>query len=109
MAINQKAAQEGEITVTRITAKERRRINKKIKRRHQQLRNKYCQIHGKVVDWISHSFEEGSLYVSIRFKDKTEFSLQFSPQIVTDSIDLSDIHTSNSKIIREYYRGKEPY
>jgi len=55
------------------------------------------EIHGKIVDWVNHSFEEGSLFVSIRFTDKTDFSLQFSPTILTDSIDLSDISTGNFK------------
>ena len=59
------------------------------------------------VDWVSHSFEDGSLYVSIRFMDKTEFSLQFSAKILTDSIDLSDISTGNFKMIREYYRMED--
>ncbi len=94
----------GNITVTPITAKEHRRLEKRIKRRHEKLRNRYREIHGKVVDWVNYSFEEGSLYVSIRFKDKTDFSLQFSPQIVTDGIDLSDISTGDFKLLREYYR-----
>jgi hypothetical protein len=45
--------------------------------------------------------------VCIRFMDKTEFSLQFSPQIQTDSIDLSDMTTGNFKMIREYYRRRD--
>ncbi len=102
-----RTGQESVITVTPITAKERRRINKQIKKHHKRWRHRYRQIHGKIVDWVSHSIEEGCLYVSIRFKDKTEFSLQFSPQIVTDGIDLSDISTGNSKVIREYYRRRE--
>jgi hypothetical protein len=36
--------------------------------------------------------------------DKTDFSLQFSPKILTDSIDLSDMSTGNFKMIRDYYR-----
>ncbi len=35
------------------------------------------------MDWISHSVEEGSLYVSIQFMDKTDFSLRFSLSLVT--------------------------
>ncbi len=94
----------GNITVTPITAKEHKRLEKRIKRRHEKLRNRYREIRGKVVEWVSHSFEEGSLYVSIRFQDKTDFSLRFSPQIVTDGIDLSDISTGDFKLIREYYQ-----
>jgi hypothetical protein len=39
--------------------------------------------------------------------DKTEFSLQFSPQVLTDGIDLADMSTGNFKMIREYYRRRD--
>ena len=61
----------------------------------------------KIVDWVRHSVEEGNVYVCIRFMDKTEFSLQFSPHILTDGIDLSDMSTGNFKMIREYYRRQD--
>jgi hypothetical protein len=108
MSMNRKIMQTCDLAVTPLTTAERKRLNKKIQGRYEQLRNKYRQIHGKVVDWVSHTFEEGSLYIDIRFKDKTEFSLRFSPQIVTDEIDLSDVSTGDIKIIREYYRRREP-
>jgi len=95
----------GKITVTPITQKERRRLNRRLKKRQEKLRKKYREIHGKVVDWVSHHIEEGSLYVSIRFKDKTDFCLQFSSEIVTGGIDLSDVKTGNYEVIREYYRN----
>lgn len=97
----------GNIEVTPITAKEHRRLEKRIKKRHEKLRKRYREIHGKVVDWVSHSFEEGSLYIGIRFKDKTDFSLRFSPQIVIDGIDLSNMRSGNFKLIREYYRRRD--
>ena len=99
-----KAVHVGNITVTPITERERKVLEEKIKKRHERLRNRYREIHGKIVDWVSHSFEEGSLYLTIRFMDNTDFSLQFSPAILTDTIDLSDIGTGNFKMIREYYR-----
>jgi hypothetical protein len=99
-----KALQVRNITVTPISAKERNILTRKTKKRHEQLRNIYREIHGKTVDWVTHSFNDGSLYVSIRFIDKTDFSLQFSSKILTDSIDLSDMSTGNFKMIREYYK-----
>jgi hypothetical protein len=98
------AVRAGNITVTPITAKEHKILEEKIKKRHERLRSRFREIHGKIVDWVSYSFEEGSLFVSIRFMDKTDFSLQFSPKILTDSIDLSDMSTGNFKMIRDYYR-----
>jgi hypothetical protein len=98
-----KTVRVGNVTVTPITAKERRRLERKIKTRHEKLRKRYREIHGKVIDWVSHNFEQGSLYVNIRFKDETDFSLRFSPQILIDGIDLSDIRTGDFKMIRKYY------
>jgi len=91
----------GNIEVTPLTAKQHRRLEERIKKRHEKLRKRYREIHGKTVDWISYSFEEGSLYIDSRFKDKTDFSRRFSPQIVTDGIDLSDMSSGNFKLIRE--------
>jgi hypothetical protein len=31
----------------------------------------YPGVHGKVVDWAEHTFEEGNLYLRVRFKDQT--------------------------------------
>jgi len=99
-----KAVRVGNTTVSPLTAKEHNILEEKIKKRHERLRSRYREIHGKIVDWVNYSFEDGSLYVSIRFTDKTDFSLQFSPKILTDGIDLSDMSTGNFKMIREYYR-----
>lgn len=101
------AVQVGNITVTPISAKQQKILEEKIKKRHEGLRRRYREAHGKIVDWVSHTFEDPSLYVSIRFKDKTDFSLQFSAKILTDSIDLSDVSTGNFKMIREYYMEDE--
>jgi len=103
----QKTVKVCSIQLTPITAKERRNLDKKLRQQNQKLRDRYHEIHGKVVDWVSHSVEEGSLYISIRFKDKTDFSLRFSPRIVTDGIDLSDVKTGDYEVIREYYRRRD--
>src|ERR1700723_3698863 len=95
-----KTGRGGSITERHLGPKEREILAQKIKQRHDRLRNRYREIHKKVVDWVSHSVEEGNVYVCIRFMDKTEFSLQFSPQILTDGIELSDMSTGNFKMIR---------
>src|ERR1700727_3781827 len=97
-----KTVRVGNVTVTQMSAKEREVLAEKIKQRHDLLRNRYRELHGKIVDWISYSFGDGSLYVSIRFMDKTDFSLRFSPKILTESIDLSDMSTGNFEMIRRY-------
>jgi hypothetical protein len=103
-----KAVQVGNVTVAPISAKQQKILEEKIKKRHEGSRRRYREVQGKIVDWVSHSLvEDGSLYVSIRFMDKTEFSLQFSAKILTDSIDLSDVSTGNFKMIRQYYRMED--
>ena len=103
-----KAVQVGNITVAPISAKQQKILEEKIRKRHERLRRRYREVHGKILDWVSHSLvEDGSLYVSIRFMDKTDFSLQFSATILTDSIDLSDVCTGNFKMIREYSRMED--
>jgi hypothetical protein len=102
-----KTVQVGNVALTPITPKEHEQLAEKVRKRHEQLRGTYREIHGKVVDWVRYSFEDNSLFVSIRFMDKTEFSLQFSPKIRTDGIDLSDMSTGNFEMIKEYYRKKD--
>jgi hypothetical protein len=102
-----KTVQAGNEAVTPITRKEHEKLAVKMRKRQEQLRGTYPEIHGKAVDWVRHSFEDDSLFVSIRFMDKTEFSLQFSPKIRTDGIDLSDMSTGDFELIREYYRNKD--
>jgi hypothetical protein len=102
-----KTVRVGNAEIKPMTARERKRLDKRIAARHEKLRKKYPEIHGKVVDWISHSVEENSLYVNVRFKDKTQFSLSFVPQIATHYVDLSDISTGNFKIIRQYHLRRD--
>src|ERR1700728_1985280 len=92
----------GNVAMTQISPKERELLAEKIKQRHDLLRNRYREVHGKIVDWVSYSFRGGRLYVSIQFMDKTDFSLHFSLKILTESIDLSGMSTGNFEMIRRY-------
>ena len=92
----------------RITATEGGRVDPRLTKREERLRRKYREIHGKVVDWVNYyTVEDGSVYVTIRFKDKTDFSLCFSPRIVTDRVELCDSTTDDFNIIR-LFEGEEP-
>jgi hypothetical protein len=107
MAKKPKTVRVGNIEVTPITAAEHRALDRKMKKRYERLRRRYKEVRGKRVDWISHNCEEGLLYVGIRFTDGTYFSLQFSPQIVTDGIEFSDMSSGDDKILKVYYRRRE--
>ena len=65
---------------------------------------RYPGVHGKVVDYISHSIEDGTLCVNVCFKDKTLFSLRFACDIFIVSGDISDWKTGDYALIREYMR-----
>ena len=71
-----KAVCDGDTPLTPIAAKERRKIDKSIKKKYDRFRRRYPEVHGRVVDFITHSIEDGTLYVSVRFKDKADFSLR---------------------------------
>jgi hypothetical protein len=90
--------------VTPVTAKERRRINRRIRAHHERLRRKYKEVHGKKVDWISHAVEDGCMYFTVRFTDKTAFHLQVTPELLIEGIELSDWSSGDDRILRTYYR-----
>jgi len=62
--------------------KEHRIIEARIKKKYERLRRRHLEVRGKRVDWIDHSLEEGRLFITVRFMDRTAFHLQFKPQIV---------------------------
>jgi hypothetical protein len=65
---------------------------------------RYPGVQGKVVDYISHSIDNGTLCVNVCFMDKTLFSLRFACDIVIVLADMSDWKTGNYEMIREYMK-----
>jgi len=55
----------------------------------------YPGIKGKVVDFADHAFEEGLLYIRVRFADKTELCWRISSSIFIEEADLSDWKTGD--------------
>jgi hypothetical protein len=47
-------------------------------------------LHGKVVDSVEHKFEEGLLYLHVRFTDKTELCWRISTRMTIEEADLSN-------------------
>jgi hypothetical protein len=72
-----KVASTEDTPLTPITAKERRNLDKRFMKKYDRFR-RYPEIHGKVVDFITHSIEDGTLHFTVRFKDKTDFSLRYA-------------------------------
>jgi hypothetical protein len=94
----------GNTPVTPITAKERRKLRKLMKKRLDMRRRKYPEVRGKVVDYISHSLDDGVLCMNVCFKDKTLFSFRFACAMFIVGAELSDWKTGNYDTIREYMK-----
>jgi hypothetical protein len=92
------------IQIKPISAAEHRRLDRRIKKKHEKLRSRYREVHGKKVDWISHWIEEGILFFTVRFTDGKCFSVTYSPGVVLDTVDFSDMSTGDEIILRQYYQ-----
>ena len=66
----------------------------------------YPGVHGKVVDWVDHAFEEEALYLHVRFTDKTELSWRIGTALVIEEADLSDWKTGNFKQLAVFAQGE---
>jgi hypothetical protein len=44
--------------------------SERLNRRYQRLRKRYSEVHGKVVDFISHDVEDGTLYFTVRHRSR---------------------------------------
>ncbi len=70
----------------------------------------YPGIKGKVVHWADHAFEEGILYIRIRFTDNTELCWRVTSSTLLEEADLSDWKNGNFRqicIFAENKSGRE--
>jgi hypothetical protein len=66
---------------------------------------RYPGVQGKVVDYISHSIDDGTLCINVCFEDETLFSLRFACDMFIVSADISDWKTGDYEMIREYMKA----
>ncbi len=66
----------------------------------------YRGLHGKVVDWIEHKFDEGRLYIQVRFVDKTELCWRIATCMSIEESDLSDWKSGDFERIRVFVRNQ---
>ena len=90
-----------------INAAELRKTNNRIKKREDKHRRRYKPIHGKRVDFIKHWLEENILFISIRFMDGTNFSIQYEPTVELVGVEYSDMSSGDDVILRQYYRRQD--
>ena len=67
---------------------------------------RYRGLRGKVVDWIDHKFEEGRLYLHIRFTDKTELCWQIVTRTTIEVADLSDWKSGDFDQLKIFVRNQ---
>jgi hypothetical protein len=66
----------------------------------------YPGIHGKAVDWTDHAFEEGILYIRVRFTDRTELCWRIVSSTVIEEADLSDWKTGNFRQLKVFVENE---
>jgi hypothetical protein len=89
---------------------ERKMPTQKLSAGEVMQRKQYPGIKGKVVHWADHAFEEGILYVRIRFTDNTELCWRITSSTLLEEADLSDWKTANFRqicVFVENKRGRE--
>jgi hypothetical protein len=92
------------IPIKPISAAEHKRLDSRIRKKHEKLRKRYREVHGKKVDWISHWIEEGILFFTVRFTDGNCFSVTYRPCVNLDTVDFSDMSTGDDVILKHYYQ-----
>jgi hypothetical protein len=65
----------------------------------------YPGLGGKVVDWVEHTFEEGRLYINVRFTDHTELCWQIASTLTIEKGDLSDWKSGDFKQLGVFVRN----
>ena len=73
--------------------------------RHFVPGQQYRGLRGKVVDWVEHEFEEGLLYIHVRFIDKTELCWRITTRMTIEEGDLSDWKSGDFDQLRVFVRN----
>jgi hypothetical protein len=69
--------------------------------------HRYPGLRGKVVDWVEHKFEEGLLYLHIRFTDKTELCWRIATRMTIEEADLSNWKSGDFEQLRIFVRNEQ--
>ena len=89
-----------------MTTDKSRRIDHRAKPRPGK---RYSGVRGKIVDWAEHIFEEGMLYVRVRFTDRTELCWVLNTAHVIVEADLSDWKTGDCEQLAVYVEGESDW
>jgi len=67
--------------------------------------NSYSGLRGKIVDRVEHAFEDGLLYLHVRFTDSTELCWEISSRLTISRADLQDWKTGDLNRLRTFVRN----
>jgi hypothetical protein len=70
------------------------------------LGRRYRGVEGKVVHWVKHSFEQGVLYIQVRFMDKTELAWRIATRMTIEESALADWASGDFKQLRIFVRNE---
>jgi hypothetical protein len=90
----------------RIPKLERKNLDRFHEQRKAKVRKKYPEIHGKQIDYVTHTYEDGWLYISLYFTDGTNFSMDFTvnePSIIPRAIEYGHMSDGDYHNIRTYF------
>lgn len=66
----------------------------------------YRGLPGKVIERVEHEFEEGILYLHVRFTDKTELCWQVLSRMTIQKADLADWRSGDYRQLRIFIRNE---
>jgi hypothetical protein len=67
---------------------------------------RYPGLRGKFVDWVEHKFEEGLLYLHVRFTDKTELCWRISTRMTIEEADLINLKSGDFEQLSVFVRDE---
>ena len=68
--------------------------------------HQYIGLQGKVVEWVEHKFEEGLLYIQVRFTDRTELSWRIATRMTIEEAELADWTSGDFKQLSVFVRNE---
>jgi len=67
----------------------------------------YRELRGKIVEQVEHRFEEGILFLHVRFTDNTELCWRITTAMTIEKADLADWKTGNLKQLKIFVRHEK--
>jgi hypothetical protein len=87
----------------------KRKTSPKTEARRLAPGKQYPGVRGKIVDWAEHVFEEGMLYVRVRFTDQTELCWVLQTAHVILEADLGDWKTGDFKPLKLFVQNESDW